>query len=274
MTHTAILMAAPNGARKTHADHPNLPVSIAETVDEAARCHAAGATILHAHVRGDQGEHVLDPARYRQLFAAMEEAVPGMLLQMTTEAVGRYTPSEQADCVYALTPRLISMAVREMAGEGADLALATEFYHWSRERGVHVQHIVYDGADLERLFVLQEQGVVPQGRLCALFVLGRYLENRESVPSDIDPFLDARGERPLDWFVCAFGSHEHDCALSAIHRGGHARVGFENNLLRPDGSQARYTADQVTALREAAEADGVRIADTTQAAELLGVALP
>ncbi|MCP3689883.1 MAG: 3-keto-5-aminohexanoate cleavage protein [Gammaproteobacteria bacterium] len=48
------MMAAPNGARKTHKDHASLPISIAETVDEAVACYAAGATVLHAHVRGQQ----------------------------------------------------------------------------------------------------------------------------------------------------------------------------------------------------------------------------
>ena len=269
--HTAIIMAAPNGARKTHRDHPNLPVSVAETVAEAVRCHAAGATVLHAHVRGDNEEHVLDPARYRQLFAAMAAEAPDMLLQMTTEAVGVYTPPEQAACVYDLNPEMISMAVREMAGEGADRDEARKFYHWTRDQGVHVQHIVYDDQDLLRLLALQRDGVIPAGRLCVLFVLGRYLENRESLPSDIDPFLAAKGDVAMDWFVCAFGSHEHDCALAAIEAGGHARVGFENNLLRPDGTTADYTSDQVAALKSAAESRGHHIADRGQTVQILGI---
>ena len=47
-------MVAPNGARKTRRDHPALPVSIKETVEEAVQCYAAGATVLHGHVRGKQ----------------------------------------------------------------------------------------------------------------------------------------------------------------------------------------------------------------------------
>ena len=271
MSHTAILMAAPNGARKTRADHPNLPVSIGETIAEAERCHAAGAAILHAHVRGDAGEHVLDPGRYRELFSGMSQRVPGMLLQMTTEAVGRYTPKAQADCVRAVNPGLISMAVREMVGDDTGLGFARDFYHWAREQGIHVQHIVYDADDLLRLFRLQADGVIPEGRLCVLFVLGRYLEKRESEPADIDPFRSVLGDRPIDWFVCAFGSREHDCVLAALRLGGHGRVGFENNLLRPDGSIAETTAEQVTALRLAAEAEGIEIADVLKTAKILGL---
>lgn len=239
------------------------------------RCHAAGAVILHAHVRGDDDEHVLDPDRYRLLLDAMVQEVPEMLVQVTTEAVGRYTPNEQSDCVRALTPRMISMAVREMAGEGADLEQARRFYQWCSDNSVHVQHILYDAEDVARLYQLSAQGVVRGHHHCGLFVLGRYLTDRESVPADIDPFLQAcaqhGGDSRMDWFVCAFGSNEHDCALRAVDLGGHARVGFENNLLRADGSVAADNAEQVEALKQAIERSGRTVASASEAASLLGV---
>ena len=51
MTRPTIIMAAPNGARKVKTDHQAVPVTIAETIATAKECHAAGASILHAHVR-------------------------------------------------------------------------------------------------------------------------------------------------------------------------------------------------------------------------------
>ena len=275
MPEPAIIMAAPNGARKTSADHQNLPVTIEQTWREALHCHTAGASILHAHVRGDGGEHVLDPDRYRLLINALEREVPQMLVQVTTEAVGRYTPAEQAACVRALSPQMISLAVREMAGEGADLDHARAFYRWCKDHAVHVQHILYDAADLVRLYALMEQAVIPSIRHCGLFVLGRYLTDRESVPDDIDPFLDTMdqlGERgSMDWFVCAFGSNEQECALRAVELGGHARIGFENNLLRADGSVADSNAEQIAALRTAIMRAGRQVATSAEAASMLGI---
>ena len=92
MTRPIIIMAAPNGARKVKTDHPALPVTIAETIAEATACHAAGASILHAHVRDDDGKHVLDAGLYRQLMDGLRATVPDMLIQITTEAVGIYSP--------------------------------------------------------------------------------------------------------------------------------------------------------------------------------------
>ena len=271
MYQPAIIMVAPNGARKTKKQHPALPITIEETVAEAARAAAEGATILHAHVRGERGEHVLDPGRYRELIAEMRAKVPRILVQITTEGVGRYGPREQAECVKAVRPKMISLAMREMAGEEQDLDYAREFYDWCRENDVHVQHIVYDEADLVRLFWLQDSGVIGNGRLCILYVLGRFLENRQATPEAIQVFNDVAAGRNPDWFVCAFGSQEHECALAAIQSGGHARVGFENNLLLQDGRVAGGSAELVAELKAAARDSGRPIAGNAQTREILGI---
>lgn len=88
----AIVMVAPNGARRGKSDHPTLPITVEETVGEAARCFDVGATVLHAHGRDADGTHCLDAALYRDLIARMRDRVPDMLVQVTTEAVGRYNP--------------------------------------------------------------------------------------------------------------------------------------------------------------------------------------
>lgn len=232
--------------------------------------------MLHAHVRGDQDQHVLDPVRYRLLLDAMAAEAPDMLVQVTTEAVGRYTQQQQADCVTVLQPAMISMAVREMAGEGTSPDLTKRFYHECHARHTHVQHIVYDAVDVENLFALHRNGIIPGDTICALYVLGRYTTGRDSTPADIDPFLEMADRyvaqvTQFDWFVCAFGRHEHQCALRAIELGGHARVGFENNLLRPDGSVADSNAEQVAALKAAAEQQGASVADGAAAARILGI---
>ena len=58
------LMVAPNGATKTKADHPALPVTIPEIVACAEACARAGADGIHAHVRDAEGRHVLDAGLY------------------------------------------------------------------------------------------------------------------------------------------------------------------------------------------------------------------
>ena len=59
------LMVAPNGARRTKADHQAIPVMIPETVETAKSCAAAGAGAMHLHVRDTEQRHVLDAGMYR-----------------------------------------------------------------------------------------------------------------------------------------------------------------------------------------------------------------
>lgn len=61
--------------------------------------------------------------------------------------------------------------------------------------------------------------------------------------------------------VCAFGDQEAACVTAAALLGGHARVGFENNLFLPDGTLASGNQDLVVATRLAVEACGLTLAD-------------
>jgi len=68
------IMVAPNGARLLKPDHPESPVTQAEIVDCAKACYLAGADGIHAHIRDDQGLHLLDVGAYQELLHALKEA--------------------------------------------------------------------------------------------------------------------------------------------------------------------------------------------------------
>jgi 3-keto-5-aminohexanoate cleavage enzyme len=252
-----MIMVAPNGARRTRADHPALPMTIRETVAAARACFAAGAGGIHAHVRDDDEAHVLDAGRYLELLSEMRAAVPQMQVQVTTEAVGRYSPEEQRALVDAVMPGAVSVAVREMVPD-EDTAEARTFYQGCLDRGIAVQHIIYSAVDLVRFFDLVAAAVVPGVSHQLLFVLGRYAAGQQSTPDDLEPFLETlserRGDLRLDWAVCAFGRRETECLVEAVRRGGKARIGFENSLWNRGGALAKDNADRVrdlvSALRE------------------------
>lgn len=247
-------MVAPNGARRSKADHPALPVTIAETVETARRCHAEGAEAIHAHVRDRQGRHVLDAGLYRELLGELALVVPGMGVQITTEAVGRYDPEAQRRVVREVRPQAVSVALREMLPDADQTEAARAFYHWAVEADIAVQHILYAADELSELFAAIRSGIVPSNSLQLLFVLGRYADGQQSRLSDIDPFLasleplaDEIGD--VEWAVCAFGQKETDCLVQGVRRGGRARIGFENSLWNRDGSVAADNAERVRELK-------------------------
>ena len=270
------IMVAPNGARRSKADHPALPLSSDELAQCAEDCLKAGATAIHLHVRDDEGRHSLDAERYRQAIAAIRERVgDDMIIQVTTEAVGRYRPREQMELLRELRPQAASLAIREILPQGAtaaEVGALAAFLHEMHDAGVLVQYILYDADDLRRLAVLHEEGRIPQRQPWMLFVLGRYARDGRSHPGDLTPFLrelQAGRLHEAPWSVCAFGVNEYLCAVNAAALGGDVRVGFENNLLRADGSLAADNADNVARIAEAIDKMGRKIATAQEALDRL-----
>jgi 3-keto-5-aminohexanoate cleavage enzyme len=243
------IMVAPNGARRGKADHPALPVTIAETVATARACHAAGADALHAHIRDADGAHMLDAGLYAELIAEMARALPDIPVQITTEAAGRYSAADQRRLLTQITPEAVSIALAEMLDDG-DTAAARRSYHALAEAGVAVQHILYDAAQVAWLADEIAKGTVPARNLTVLYVLGRYTQGQISQADDLLPFLDAARQAGLqaDWGICAFGPAETDCLVAAHAQGGKMRIGFENNLIMADGRIARDNAERVAEL--------------------------
>ncbi len=184
MTEVPVVIAvAPNGARKTHADHPRLPLNPAELAGCAAACLDAGASMLHLHVRDDAGRHSLDPGHYRAAIEAVRARVgDALLLQLTTEAAGRYAPAEQMASIDALAPEAVSVAIRELFAADGDEAAAAAFLARLHARRTFVQYIVYNPDDVVHCAALHARGVLPQRRPHVLFVLGSYAERRAGCP--------------------------------------------------------------------------------------------
>ena len=244
-----MVIAAPNGARRGKADHPNLPVSIEEIAAEAAACQKAGAAVLHLHVRDSNGLHSLDAGLYRAATETIAKSAPGMLVQITTEAAGLFELDAQIACVEAVMPKAVSVAWREFVPE--ENATARRFYDWAAEHGIHVQHILYSPEDIARFnaYGLEDQSV--------LLVLGKY-RGVDAKVADLPAYVAALGD-VHDWSVCAFGPQEHAVVKAGIAAGGHARVGFENNLWMEDGGLASGTSALVGQIKRAvATADEVR----------------
>ena len=262
-----LLAVAPNGARRKPADHPALPMTPDELAVTAAACREAGAAMIHLHVRDAAGAHCLDAGLYRDATRAVRAAVGDrMIIQITTEAVGRYEPAEQMAVVEAVRPEAVSLALRELCPDAAHEPAFARFLDFLDRERIAAQFILYDAADVARLVDLAGRGVVPDASPPVLHVLGRYAACGRSAPADLLPFLSAAAGRFPDFMVCAFGADEAACGVTAALLGGDVRVGFENNLHLPDGTVAPDNAALIAAVagplqdlgRRTATVDAVR----------------
>jgi len=263
-----IVMCAPNGARKQKKDHAALPVTSAELAACAAVISDAGASIMHVHVRDDTGNHSLDADRYRAAIDAIRSRTGDRLvIQVTTEACGVYSPEQQMALVRELKPEAVSVALREISGAGE--GQARDFYAWMHSERIMAQHILYSPDEVRRFESLRAEGVIPDPSPFVLFVLGRYAENLTGDVGKLGAYIDAADARTT-WAVCCFGRTEHDAAVAAASNGGHARVGFENNLWLPGGTTAADNAALVQLAAAAGVAAGRPVATAADVRTMFG----
>ena len=208
------LMVAPNGARKVKKDHPAVPLTISETVATAKSCYEAGAGAIHLHVRDKEGQHVLDAGLYKEALNELEYQVPNMHIQVTTEAIGKYSPADMRKLAYDVTPPGASIGTSELIP--------------SRKP-----------EDIDLLVELLNKAEIQINDAWCLFVIGHY-SGRISYPENISLFIKKMEEHKinLDWAICAFGKEEMSCLEKAVSLGGKLRVGFENSLFMPNGEIA------------------------------------
>lgn len=269
-THPLLITVAPNGAYKQRPDHPTLPMTPAELGQTAKLCLDAGAAMMHMHIRDAQGRHSLDVQGYRDAQQAVKAAVgDALIVQVTSESARVYQAPAQIAMVTTLKPEAVSVGLREVdQPEIGETGLA-QFFGWLAKERVMTQVILYDVADLQRWQALRAQGVIPGAPWSLLFVLGRYSAGQTSEPKDLLPFVLAH-TGPEPWSMCAFGAGEHACATAAVALGGHARVGFENNLLLNNGQMAPDNAALVRQVADSARVLGRPIYNARQARDAFG----
>lgn len=266
-----IVMSAPNGARRGKEDHAGIPLSPAELAENAQAILDCGASLLHLHVRDKSDRHTLDPECYRAAIEAVRDQVgDGLVIQVTTEAVGVYSAEQQMAVVKDLKPEAVSIALRDLLPDRNDVGEASDFFCWLKSNHVMPQYILYSPDEVRWFEDLRGRGAFHDDLPFVLFVLGRYGTTDYGDPADIQDYRRALGDEHIPWAVCCFGPREDEVSQVAASAGGHARVGFENNMLLPDGNEAPDNAALVKLAAGHARAAGRKLATADDVRQLFG----
>src|SRR5436190_18528209 len=81
--HGTLITVAPTGAESVKSAGPGLPVTFDELVTTAKECQAAGAAVIHVHIRDDRAQPTLDLARLTDTVAALRESTD-LIVQLST----------------------------------------------------------------------------------------------------------------------------------------------------------------------------------------------
>ncbi|MGU7773934.1 3-keto-5-aminohexanoate cleavage protein [Burkholderia sp. MR1-5-21] len=77
-----VIQVAPYGPQFLPSDSDDIPVSMDAQIQKAVDCYNAGATVLHVHVREEDGKGSKHLSKFNEMLARLREAVPGMVLQV------------------------------------------------------------------------------------------------------------------------------------------------------------------------------------------------
>src|SRR5579864_5019398 len=78
-----LITVAPTGAESDKASVPALPVTLDELTTTAVECRAAGAAVIHVHIRDGQAQPTLDLGRLRDTVQALRESTD-LIIQLST----------------------------------------------------------------------------------------------------------------------------------------------------------------------------------------------
>src|SRR5690349_6408454 len=77
-----VIQVAPFGPQWVPSDSDDIAVTMDQQIQKAVDCWNAGATVLHVHVREEDGKGSKRLSKFNEMLARLREAVPKMILQV------------------------------------------------------------------------------------------------------------------------------------------------------------------------------------------------
>jgi 3-keto-5-aminohexanoate cleavage enzyme len=267
-----IITCAITGAETTRERQPNLPITPKEQAKAAADAVKAGASIIHLHVREDDGKPSQSVARFKESIDAIRAAAPGVIIQISTGgAVGERIDNRAQPL--SLKPEMASLNLGTM-NFGDDvfmnhprdiLGLASKMQQF----GVMPELEIYEAGLLEHALRLAKQGVLREP-MHFQFVLG-VPGGMSGDPRNLVHLVSLLPSTELHWGVAGVGRFQLPLAIQALVMGGHVRVGFEDNIFYNKGQVATSNAQLVERITRLAAELGREVATPAVARKLLGI---
>ncbi|MCE0487328.1 BKACE family enzyme [Ornithinimicrobium sediminis] len=273
MPASTLITVAPTGAETTKADFPQLPTTLEELVETAVRCEAAGAGLVHVHIRDAEHRPSLDPVRLSDTVQALREATD-LVVQLSTGG-SVHDPLEHRLQVLDAEPDSCSLTCGSV-NFGDEVFLnpypfMSELYVQAQEREVVPEFELFDLGHVAALHRLLDQHGLPYGGAVHVdFVTGVPGGMPGTVPALVAG-VQALPAEVTSWSATGIGRAHLPVAAAALAMGGHLRVGMEDNLMMARGRPVQHNADLVSRAAGLAETLQRPVMGTVEARTLLGV---
>jgi 3-dehydrocarnitine:acetyl-CoA trimethylamine transferase len=286
-----IITCAVTGNITKPEQHPGLPITPQQIARASLDAAAAGAAVVHIHVRDPQtGRPSMDVALYREVMERIRAQNPELVINLTTGPGGRYVPSDEDPKVAApgttlmrpekrvehialLKPDICTLDLNTM-NSGAEVVINTprnvaRMARVIRESGVLPEVELFDSGDIHLARDLIRDGVLEGPGLFSLVLGVKY-----GFDASPETMLYARNLLPpgATWTGFGIGRHEFPMVAQSCLYGGHVRVGLEDNIFLSKGVLAPDNATLVARARRIVEELGVQVATASEARVILGLA--
>lgn len=267
-----IITAAISGAEVTKEHNPYVPYTVEEFVREAKSAYQAGASLIHLHVREDDGTPTQDKDRFELIINAIRAECPDVIIQPSTGGAVGMSNDERLQPTL-LKPEMATLDCGTLNFGGDEVFENTEntikyFGERMIELDIKPELEVFDKSMIDMAIRLHKKGYI-KAPMHFDFVMGV----NGGISGTLRDFVFLRGSIPADatYTVAGVGRYEMPLAAAGIIDGGHVRVGFEDNIYLDKGVLAKSNGELVEKVVRMAEIFGRDIATPKEAREILSL---
>jgi 3-keto-5-aminohexanoate cleavage enzyme len=291
-----IITCAVNGGMQQDRQGAVIPKQPDEIGEAAARCHAAGAAMVHVHARGPDGKNSGDPKIYAEIIREIRRRSP--ILIQTTNGIGvrrdpatgqfHWPSDDERLGLLALDP---PQDLYGIAAGSADFhnpeggypeetpyvnspALLKKTIQAVYGKGSALEYEVVEASSLHRLLRYANEGLFDRDRDNVWLLHGGGFGATPAIARNVLFAID-EGLRLFPkaiWGVTATGRDMFRIVTLGLSLGCDlVRVGFEDGIHLPDGSVARDNSDMVSAAAQIAAFYGMTPATVDEARARFGI---
>ena len=271
-----IINLAPTGMVPTKTQTPHIPLSPAEIAADAARCVAAGASILHLHARDESGAPTYRADIYREIIAGVRALCPHAIICVSTSGRTFKTFEQRAaaldldgDCA----PEMASLTLGSLNFPGqasvSEPKMIAALADRMSERGITPELEIFDWGMVDYAKYLIERDVLRPPFYFNL-LLGS-LGTLAARPLQLAMLVESL-PAGATWAGAGIGRFQFAVNKLAIATGGHVRVGLEDNLfLDAEKKQIATNEKLVQRLAHLSLASGREVAAPDETRAIIGL---
>ena len=227
-----IICVAITGSVPTKENNPNIPITVNEQIESTQEAFEAGASIVHCHVRNDDGSVSSDPMKFKKLQDGITKFCPGMIIQFSTG--GRSGVGKERGQMLSISPDMASLTVGSNNFPNRVYENSPELINWlSSEMLKYNITPEIEAFDLSHIFQASE--LFKEFKLKAKpyiqFVMG--VKNAMPVDRKVFEFYIETVKRLMpsaNWCAAGIGKYQKIINEWSIELGGHTRTGMEDNI--------------------------------------------